>query len=105
MPGLNDQALKDMLTVLEHYTTMYIMSLHITGKDPSFIPKWLKEPNMKAISPFLNGLNKVTANVVNEKVSDIVKKSKAAHDWMVKQAKAAGVPVLEKMPKPKTKRT
>ena len=83
------------------------MFMDIIEKDPSKQQKL--SDGMKPMFPYIGFFQKkggITAAEINQNAIKMANVSKAYYEFVEKEAKAAGVPVVKEVPKPKSsKRT
>ena len=95
------QILKDFLMFMKHYTIAFMMYVDILEKDPSKVQKL--NDGMKPLFPYVALFNKkggITAAEINQNANKMANVSNTYYEFMKKEAKAAGVPVVLEVPKP-----
>ena len=94
MPGLKDQARRDVLKSIDLYTKSHLFTLDIYAKNESTYVAIMSSQTFKQIVPYLHrseGLIKMTASDINAKASEALKAVNAHYEYVVNQAKAYGV--------------
>ena len=106
--GLDGQSVSDFLEFLGRFSMARIMQFGIVKKNPSFADRFMKAAQAmgnvslgyRLSGSYYDVVRKgyIEAPLVNKKGSDMAEKSAALYELVAAEARAAGVPVLEKMP-------
>ena len=92
------QAKNDTLKWVDYITMSYIMMYDVKQINPSFEDKFTKAmATMTAFIPLITGKT-ITIDTINANAADMLKKGEALYNATAKAAKAAGAPVLVKVP-------
>ena len=97
-PGtFTDEELSDLLMFLKYYSLSFIMTYYIIEKNPVVEPKLRKA--QEPMNPYLASSGKPTPlNSYSKNASDMAKVAEDYYNFVVEEAKAAGVPVLMEVP-------
>ena len=104
-----DKTQSDYMVFMKNFIMSNLMMYDIMEKDETVVFKL-----MKALQPVISIMEKMseveklknkeaTVDFVNQNASKMQKMSQDLYKFMVGEAKAAGVPVVKEVPKPKDK--